>query len=48
MNLVYKDDIFNYDLAQQFIETEMLSDDKQKISFTYSFSSFKDDSSMKI
>lgn len=48
MSLVHKDDIFNYEFAPQFIETELLCGEQQRLSFALSFSSYKEESSIQI
>jgi len=48
INLLHKDDIFNYEFVPQHIETELLCGEQQRLSFALSFSSYKEESSIQM
>lgn len=48
LNLVHKDDIFNFEYPHQLLETELLCGEQQRLSFSLSFSNYTEESSVQI
>lgn len=48
LNLVHKDDIFNFEYPHQLLETELLCGEQQRLSFSLSFSNYIEESSVQI